>query len=93
MPFRVWCLMEWIADDGTISEIDALIHAPSGLFLLEIKSHPGHLGGYSSWWQWKYAGRLIPYIRRRTGLLSAAKGEKSSAVVAEEQGEQGGSRS
>lgn len=45
-PYRVWTNFEFIADDGSLNEVDALVLAPSGFFLVEIKSNPGGaLGG------------------------------------------------
>ena len=40
-PFRAWSNFEFIADDGSINDVDLLVASPSGLFLVEIKSWPG----------------------------------------------------
>ncbi len=37
--------------DGAIGEVDALVIAPKGIFLIEIKSWPGRLGGDAGTWQ------------------------------------------
>ena len=40
-PYRAWSNFEFIADDGSINEVDLLIFTPQGFFLIEIKSRPG----------------------------------------------------
>ena len=37
-PWNVWTNFEFIDDEGKISEVDALVLSPAGLFLVEIKS-------------------------------------------------------
>lgn len=44
-PFRGWSNFEFIADDGSINEVDALVLGPAGLYLIEIKSRPGEISG------------------------------------------------
>ena len=44
-PWRVWTNFQFIADDGSINEIDALVLSRVGLFLVEIKGHPGEASG------------------------------------------------
>lgn len=57
-PYRAWSNFEFLADDGTINEVDALVLTPMGLFLVEIKSRPGELGGDIHTWTWRNAGRV-----------------------------------
>jgi nuclease-like protein len=47
-PYRAWSNFEFIADDGSINEVDLLVLTPKGFFLIEIKSRPGVLRGDSS---------------------------------------------
>lgn len=35
-PFQAWSNFEFIADDGSVNEVDLLVLAPSGFFLIEI---------------------------------------------------------
>lgn len=51
-PFRAWSNFEFIADDGTVNEVDLLVLTPAGLFLIEIKSRPGVIEGDSGTWTW-----------------------------------------
>ena len=57
-PWRAWSNFEFIADDGTINEVDLLVFSPQGLFLIEIKSRPGRLLGDAGTWTWEKDGKL-----------------------------------
>jgi len=39
-PYRAWANFEFIADDGSLNEVDLLVFTPQGFFLVEIKSTP-----------------------------------------------------
>jgi len=52
-PYRVWANFEFIALDGSINEIDLMVLTPKGLFLIEIKSHPGVMKGDAGTWVWE----------------------------------------
>ena len=56
-PWHVWTNFEFIDDEGKVSEVDALVLAPAGLFLVEIKSRPGVLTGDVHSWTWATDGR------------------------------------
>jgi serine/threonine protein kinase len=56
-PWHVWTNFEFIDDEGKISEVDALVLSPAGLFLVEIKSRPGVLTGDVHSWTWSTDGR------------------------------------
>lgn len=57
-PYRAWANFEFIADDGSINEVDLLVFTPQGFFLIEIKSRPGRLFGDAGTWTWDTEGRL-----------------------------------
>ncbi len=57
-PYRAWTNFEFIADDGSINEVDLLVLTPAGFFLVEIKSQPGILRGDAGAWTWEHEGRL-----------------------------------
>lgn len=42
-PYRAWATFSFTAHSGRINECDLLVAVPAGLFLIEIKSHPGEL--------------------------------------------------
>ena len=57
-PYRACANFEFIADDGSINEVDLLVFTPQGFFLIEIKSRPGRLFGDAGTWTWETDGRL-----------------------------------
>ncbi|QDU98788.1 Serine/threonine-protein kinase PknA [Lignipirellula cremea] len=57
-PYRAWANFEFIADDGSINEVDLLVFTPQGFFLIEIKSKPGRLLGDAGTWTWETDGKL-----------------------------------
>lgn len=58
-PVRVWSNFEFIADDGSINEVDALVLTATGFYLVEIKSRPGVIEGDAHTWSWHDAGRIV----------------------------------
>ncbi len=60
-PWHVWTNFEFIDDEGKVSEVDALVLSPAGLFLVEIKSRPGTLTGDTHSWTWNTDGRTNTY--------------------------------
>jgi serine/threonine protein kinase len=60
-PWNVWTNFEFIDDEGKISEVDALVLSPAGLFLVEIKSRPGTVDGDAHTWTWTTDGREYTY--------------------------------
>ena len=58
-PYRAWSNFEFVADDGSINEVDLLLLTPEGFFLIEIKSRPGRLYGDAGTWLWETDGKLL----------------------------------
>ena len=56
-PYRAWANFEFIADDGSINEVDLLVFTPMGFFLVEIKSRPGRVFGDAGTWTWETDGK------------------------------------
>lgn len=54
--YRAWANFEFIADDGSINEVDLLVVCPQGVFLIEIKGRPGDLSGDARDWTWNHEG-------------------------------------
>ncbi|MDP8930801.1 MAG: BREX system serine/threonine kinase PglW, partial [Actinomycetota bacterium] len=50
-PYRAWATFTFTAASGRINECDLLIAVPSGLYLLELKAHPGRVTNTGSAWQ------------------------------------------
>jgi hypothetical protein len=58
-PYRAWSNFEFLADDGSINEVDLLTFTPQGFFLIEIKSRPGRMFGDAGTWTREHEGRLF----------------------------------
>lgn len=52
-PYRAWATFSFTAQSGRVNECDLLIAVPAGLFLVEIKSHPGELRNSGSTWNFR----------------------------------------
>src|SRR5437899_6363891 len=72
-PYRAWANFEFIADDGSINEVDLLVFTPEGFFLVEIKSRPGRLFGDAGTWQWESDGKLTTTDNPLIGANTKAK--------------------
>ncbi len=58
-PYQAWSNFEFIADDGSVNEVDLLVFTPQGFFLIEIKRRPGRLFGDAGTWSWETEGKLF----------------------------------
>ena len=45
-PYLAWANFEFVADNGSVNEVDALVLTKAGAFLVEIKSRPGVRSGF-----------------------------------------------
>ena len=52
-PYRAWQTFTFTAATGHVREVDLLIATPGGLFLVEIKSHPGTAANHGSTWMFR----------------------------------------
>jgi serine/threonine protein kinase len=90
-PYRAWSNFEFVADEGSICEVDLLVFTPQGFFLIEIKSKPGRLRGDAGTWTWETDGRLTtvdnPYqfanakAKKLRSLLQRQKAAKTKGQV------------
>ena len=72
-PYRAWSNFEFIADDGSINEVDLLVLTSEGFFLIEIKSRPGRLTGDAGTWLWETDGKLYTSDNPLIGANTKAK--------------------
>ena len=74
-PYRAWSNFEFIAANGFINEVDALVGGRSRLYLVEIKSRPGRLTGDQGTWTWhtESGRRLFEDNPRKLANLKAKK--------------------
>ena len=49
-PYRAWQTFTFTTGNGHVREVDLFIATPGGLFLIEIKSHPGHATNDDDTW-------------------------------------------
>ncbi len=73
-PFRAWSNFEFIAEDGSINEVDLLVVSLYRLFLVEIKSRPGRVAGDTATWTW--SGGELPETTTDNPLLLANRKAK-----------------
>ena len=78
-PYRAWANFEFIAQGGAINEVDVLVLTPKGLFLVEIKSHPGEISGDAGTWVWSHEGRRRVFDNPR--LLADRKAKKLKSLL------------
>ena len=78
-PFRAYSNFEFIADDGSPNEVDVLVIARYGLFLVEIKSRPGEVSGDTHTWIWRDGSRT--YFDDNPLLLANRKAKKLAALL------------
>jgi serine/threonine protein kinase len=57
-PYRAWQTFTFTANGGHVREVDLFIATPGGLFLVEIKSHPGRAANNGSTWLFRDDGRV-----------------------------------
>ncbi|WP_431226504.1 NERD domain-containing protein [Burkholderia contaminans] len=78
-PFRAYSNFEFVADDGSINEVDLLVVSRYSIFLVEIKSRPGEVGGDSHTWIWRDGGR--EYFDDNPLLLTNRKAKKLASLL------------
>jgi len=94
-PIFLYSNFEFIADDGSVNEIDALAVTQAGVFLLELKSRGGIVTGNRHPWDWNKDGHIITVdspltlanskARKLAGLLGkqrAFRGERAPWIEA-----------
>lgn len=52
-PYRAWQTFTFVSANGRVRECDLLIATPSGLYLVEIKSHPGRASNNGPRWTFR----------------------------------------
>ncbi|GAA0925835.1 BREX system serine/threonine kinase PglW [Streptomyces thermoalcalitolerans] len=57
-PYRAWATFQFTGPSGRINECDLLIAVPGGLYLLELKGHPGRVVNHGDTWQFHSDGRV-----------------------------------
>ncbi len=83
-PYHAWTNFEFIADGGSVNEVDLMILAPGGFYLIEIKSRPGVIEGDAHAWTWRDQGQehvvdnlLLLVNRKAKRLLSPLRQQRA----------------
>ncbi|AOW87765.1 serine/threonine protein kinase [Streptomyces olivaceus] len=50
-PYRAWATFQFTGPSGRVNECDLLIAVPGGVYLLELKGHPGRVVNHGDTWQ------------------------------------------
>ena len=72
-PTFLYSNFEFIADDGSVNEIDALVVTQAGVFLVELKSRGGVVKGKRHLWEWEKDSRTITVDSPLTLINSKAR--------------------
>ena len=86
-PYRAWTNFEFVADDGSIYEIDLLVFTPQGFFLIEIKSWSGRISGDAGTWTWEKERRKSTFDNPY--LLANSKAKKLRSLLQRQKASKG----
>ena len=85
-PFRAWSNFEFIAEDGSINEVDLLVISLHKVYLVEIKSWSGVISGDPNTWRREVDGKeflvdspLLLANRKAKKLIGLLKTQKALA--------------
>jgi len=79
-PFRAWANFEFLVD-GTVSEVDVLVLARKGIFLVELKGWPGRITGDAGTWQWTPPNAVEPRLRDNPYVLANRKAKRLKGLL------------
>jgi hypothetical protein len=79
-PFRAWANFEFLVD-GTVSEVDVLVLARKGIFLVELKAWPGRISGDAGTWQWTPPNAVEPRLRDNPYVLANRKAKRLKGLL------------
>ena len=72
-PYRAWATFSFTATSGRVNECDLLIAVPGGLYLVELKGHPGHAINDGDTWRFRQDGSSRPRTLRNPLHLTDLK--------------------
>jgi serine/threonine protein kinase len=78
-PTLLYSNFEFIADDGSVNEIDALVITRAGVFLVELKSRGGVVSGNRHNWDWTKDGHTLAVDSPL--ILANAKARKLADLI------------
>lgn len=80
-PYRAWTNVEFIAEDGSVNEVDLLVVTPAGLFVVEVKSFPGKLFGDGQRWRLEARGGSLKLLDHPL-ILANTKAKRLRSLLA-----------
>ncbi len=80
-PYRAWSNVEFIAEDGSVNEVDLLVVTARGLFLVEIKSWPGVVFGDGQRWRLRRPDRTETLVDHPL-ILTNLKAKRLRSLLA-----------
>jgi hypothetical protein len=80
-PFRAYSNFEFVAEDGSINEVDLLVLSAKGFFLVEVKSRPGVIDGDAMTWRWTDDGVGKERVIDNPRLLANRKAKKLASLL------------
>jgi serine/threonine protein kinase len=89
-PVFLFSNFEFIGDDGSVNEVDALVVTRAGLFLVELKSRGGKITGNRHTWFWEKDGRTVTIDSPL--ILTNSKAKKLGDILARQKAFRGLSR-
>jgi serine/threonine protein kinase len=78
-PNLIYTNFEFIADDGSVNEVDALVITRAGVFMVEAKSRGGIVFGNRHSWDWEKDGRILAVDSPL--ILANAKARKLAGLI------------
>ena len=78
--YQGWSNFEFVAEDGSVNEIDSLILTPTQLVLVEIKSQPGTVVGDLAQWTWTWPDRKTQVVDNPL-LLASRKAKRLAGLL------------
>lgn len=75
-PYRAWATFSFTAASGRINECDLLIAVPGGLYLVELKGHPGKVINSGDTWSFYAEGARHPRTLRNPLHLTDMKSKE-----------------
>lgn len=80
-PYRAWTTFSFTAASGRVNECDLLIAVPGGLYLVELKGHPGHAVNNGDTWTFRQEGsRRMLTLRNPLHLIDLKSKELKSRL-------------
>lgn len=79
--YQGWSNFEFVALDGSVNEVDALVLTPTQLVLVEIKSQPGMVTGDLAQWTWTWPDGKTQAVENPL-LLANRKAKRLAGLLA-----------